>query len=138
MSESESRIFSGGWSPDPEAKPDRKTEKRWHELYQDLHLPVTGSTEPTPKRTRPRWEPTARERAILRLPAPGTKDHPGAMKMDAYCQALDDAGILFPEKWQKRGKPKTHREAWESKDERLQHSLMSERHNAWKRLRKGF
>jgi hypothetical protein len=70
-----------------------------------------------------------REHAILSLP-------PGLRSMRQYCQSLDDKKVPFPEKWQKKGWPKSHVEAWDSKDERLQNDLKSERNNIWNKVKK--
>jgi len=73
---------------------------------------------------------TERELAILSLPA-------GLVDMEGYCRALDEKGIPFPEKWQQRkGWPKSHLEAWESKNKRLRNCLNSERYDVWSRAKK--
>jgi hypothetical protein len=107
------------------------TEISQENLRADL---VAALNPPAPvrlKKTRTKrpWQPTDRERAILNLP-PSSQ-----MKLEEYCKALDHAGVPFPEKWQKKGWPQSHREAWESKDDQLRDNIKSERRNVWNRLK---
>jgi hypothetical protein len=63
---------------------------------------------------------------------------PGLANIEAYCRSLDDKRIAFPKNWQNRkGWPKTHLEAWQSKDEHLRNLLKCERDAAQRRSRKG-
>jgi hypothetical protein len=82
------------------------------------------------KRSAHVWQPTDRERAILSLP-------PGLKNMGQYCQSLDEKKVPFPKEWQRKGLPKSHVEAWDSKDARLQNLLKSERNNVWNKVKKG-
>lgn len=80
------------------------------------------------KRVKQPWVPTDREQAILNIPR--------KMPLAEYCRALDLAGILFPEKWQRQGKPTLYADAWESKSKKLRSWVKSDRYNVWARFLK--
>jgi hypothetical protein len=102
-------------------------------LKVDLNIiPTIGPTllidplAPIPPKTRNarKWEPTAREQAILNIPR--------EKELKDYCQMLDDSGVPFPEKWQRSSRPASHLEAYENV--RIQRCMRSERRNIWNRF----
>jgi hypothetical protein len=93
--------------------------------------PPPAQVRKTKLRTKRPWRPTERQRAIL------DQAPPNQLSLEKYLQALDHARIPFPEKYQRKGLPKSHQEAWDSKNERLLGWLKSERRNAWKKAREG-
>lgn len=111
---------------------DQATRDALTPLFGESSVPGKLPILPVParKRSKRAWQPTERERAILSLPH-------GRKLMREYCQSLDTKGVPFPEKWQKKGWPKNHVDAWDSKDDRLRNNLESERNNAWTRMKKG-
>jgi hypothetical protein len=95
---------------------------------QPIASPLATPAHPK-QRTKQPWRPNERQQAILKIPR--------SIPLEKYCQTLDRAGVPFPEKWQKRGWPKSHQEAWGSKDKQLRNLLKCERNNVWMRLLKG-
>jgi len=126
-------LIDGAKLPDPYVR-GLLEEVRERNLLTEIEsrLALAPPLEPLKKqkkRAMRKWQPTERERAILSLPKPGI------MSMEEYCRAMDEKSV-FPEKWRRGGKPVTHCEAWDSKNERLRNVLECERRNVWNRMKK--
>jgi hypothetical protein len=131
LTESERGIFTTTVTNKPKPASEHQAaldaEIRRQQELELLTVRVQGKARAQRRAKRP-WTPSDREQAILNLPR--------KLTVEAYCQALDTAGVPFPTKWQKKGWPRFYREAWESKDERLCDNIKNDRTNVWNRLKK--
>ena len=129
MSESESKSLTTTFTREPKPHDQHQSDLQAEILRQQelelLTIRVHGAVRPK-HRTRQPWQPTDRERAILNIPK--------KLALENYCLALDTAGVPFPEKWQRQGKPASHRDAWENGSKRLKGWIKCERRNVWARF----
>jgi hypothetical protein len=140
MSESEAKTITitSTMEPKPDAEHGRDmqaeilAQQELDRITIRLRPVDPGGISPTDPRAKSKsrakreWKPNEREREILKLSRTGS--------LAAYCDALDRAGVPFPEKWQRMGKPTSHGEAWDSKSERMRGWIKSDRANVWRRF----